>query len=141
MAEGSDTYKGLAVPLWGESEIVQQTAGNDILTLTAVTGASGDFLVAQTAGGGEVFVVGAAGEVSAAGEIALDAGAQIQSAQYLRFSTPPTTPPTTGLETGDLFLVFNNTTTGAALAVCVDGSGNSLRYIPFGTATFGRATA
>jgi len=44
MAEGNSTYKGLAVPLHGESEIFQTTAATDILTLTAITGASGDFL-------------------------------------------------------------------------------------------------
>ena len=74
-------------------------------------------------------------------ETEFQAGIQIQAGQYLRFSAPPTTPPTTGLETGDLFVVLANTTTGAAVAVCVDGGNNSLRYIPFGTATFGRATA
>lgn len=35
MAEGTETYKGLAVPLVGESEIKQVTAATDILTLTA----------------------------------------------------------------------------------------------------------
>lgn len=65
----------------------------------------------------------------------------IRSGQFLKFSQPPTTPPTTGLETGDLFLVFDNTTTGAQLAVCVDGGNNSLRYVDFDTATFGRTTA
>ena len=68
-------------------------------------------------------------------------GLAISAGQYLRFSVPPTTPPTTGLSTGDLFVVLDNTTTGAAVALCVDGGNNSLRYIPFGTATFGRATA
>ncbi len=74
-------------------------------------------------------------------ETEFKAGMQIQAGQYLRFSVPPTTPPTTGLETGDLFVVLDNTTTGSAMALCVDGANNSLRYIPFGTATFGRATA
>ena len=64
----------------------------------------------------------------------------IRSGQYLRFSTPPTTPPTTGLTIGDMFLVLDDTTTGTQLAVCVDSANNSLRYIPFGTATFSRAT-
>ncbi len=74
-------------------------------------------------------------------ETEFTAGMQIQAGQYLRFSVPPSTPPTTGLELGDLFLVMDNSTTGTAMAVCVDAGNNSLRYIPFGTATFGRATA
>ena len=78
---------------------------------------------------------------SAESETNFDEGLSLNAGQYLRFSVPPTTPPTTGLETGDLFVVLANTTTGAAMALCVDGGNNSLRYIPFGTATFGRATA
>ena len=65
----------------------------------------------------------------------------IRSGQDLRFSTPPTTPPTTGLTIGDMFVVMDNTAGATQLAVCVDSANNSLRYIPFSTATFGRATA
>jgi hypothetical protein len=68
MAEGNDTYFGLGVPLFGESEI-KQLAGDeavDILTLTGSTGTlTGDFLVAQTGSGTEEFVVSASGGVTA----------------------------------------------------------------------------
>ena len=132
-------YKGLAVGAFGGSTINQDAAANDVLTLTAITGATADFLVCETGGGGELFVIDDEGQIE--GELLLVAGAQLDAGAYLRFSVPPTTPPTTGLETGDLFVTLDNTTTGSALALCVDGGNNSLRYIPFGTATFGRATA
>ena len=61
MAEGNKTYEGLAVPLFGESEIKQATAATDLLTLTGASGMSGDFLVCQSSAGSEVFVVTSAG--------------------------------------------------------------------------------
>jgi hypothetical protein len=74
MAEGTDTYEALAVPLYGESEI-KQTAGDeavDILTLTGSTGTmTGDFLVAQSGAGTEVFVVSASGAITSAAGITL----------------------------------------------------------------------
>ena len=47
MAEGTSTYMGLAVPLFGESEIRATTAANDILTFTGAASQSGDFIVCQ----------------------------------------------------------------------------------------------
>ena len=66
MAEGTKTYNGLGVPLFGESEIEQQTAATDILTLTGATSQSGDFLVLQDVSGNELFVVGSNGQISLA---------------------------------------------------------------------------
>ena len=40
MATGSGSYNGLAVPLSGESEIVQVNAGTDVLTITSVADAT-----------------------------------------------------------------------------------------------------
>lgn len=54
MPEGTRSYKGLAVPLYGESEIQQETAATDILTITGASGMSGDFLVLQDSSGTEV---------------------------------------------------------------------------------------
>ena len=54
MTEGSETYKGLAVPLFGESEIVQQSLTNDILTLTGKESSVGNFLTCQLSDGTEV---------------------------------------------------------------------------------------
>ena len=64
MAEGSETYKGMAVPLFGESEIVQQTVGNDMLTLTGKASMTGDYIVCQNSTGAEVRVLNAAGEMT-----------------------------------------------------------------------------
>ena len=67
MAEGNDTYYGLAVPLHGESEI-KQTPGDeaiDILTITGSTGTqTGDFIVCQSGAGTEAFVVSSSGLIT-----------------------------------------------------------------------------
>jgi len=61
MAEGNKSYEGLAVPLFGESEIEQQVAATDILTLTGAASQTGDFLVCQNSTGAEKFVISSAG--------------------------------------------------------------------------------
>ena len=66
MAEGTKSYEGLAVPLFGESEIEQQTAATDILTITGATSQSGDFIVLQDASGNEKFVVSSSGLITTA---------------------------------------------------------------------------
>lgn len=59
MPVGTDTYKGLALPLYGQSEVKQQTAAQDLLTLTAAsTSASGDLLVLRDSAGTEKFSMG-----------------------------------------------------------------------------------
>lgn len=63
MAEGTKTYEGLAVPLFGESEIQQQTAATDLLTLTGASSMSGDFVVMQNSTGAELLVIGYKGTV------------------------------------------------------------------------------
>jgi hypothetical protein len=65
MAEGTNSYHGLAVPLFGESEIKQQTVATDILTLTGGASQTGDFLVCQNSTGTENFVISASGAISA----------------------------------------------------------------------------
>jgi len=57
MAEGTNTYKGLAVPLQGESEITQLHAATDIVTLTANSSITGDFFICQTSAGTELFQI------------------------------------------------------------------------------------
>jgi len=56
MAEGTKTYDGLAVPLLGESEIQQQTAATDVLTITGAASMSGDYVVLQDSDGNEEIV-------------------------------------------------------------------------------------
>lgn len=114
MAEGKKTYKGLAVPLYGESEIKQVVAATDIITLTAASGATGDFLVAQTVGGGEVFVVDADGDMKVT---KLTIGAV----------NAPTTAPTTGLTKGELFLAWASATK-PVLGMCTSQATQKVKY-------------
>ena len=130
MAEGSDTYKGLAVPLFGDFEIKQRTAATDIMTITAASGASGDFIVCQTVGGGELFVVDASGNVTA--------GGTITSTSYVNIPKK-TTAPTTGLTKGDIFLALGHT--HPQLGVCISTAANTLWYITADTTAFGATTA
>jgi len=66
MAEGTKTYMGLAVPIYGESEIQQQVAATDILSITGATSQSGDFIVCQDGSGNEKFVVSSSGLITSA---------------------------------------------------------------------------
>jgi len=77
MAEGNKTFEGLAVPLYGESEVQAQTAANDILTLTGASGHSGDFLVCQNSSGSELAVIDISGNVTGA---SLDVTGQVEAA-------------------------------------------------------------
>jgi hypothetical protein len=61
MAAGSDTYKGLAVPLTGDSLITQRTAATDVLTIQGASAQSGDFLVCRDSSSTEYFYVTSAG--------------------------------------------------------------------------------
>ena len=67
MAEGTSTFMGLAPALLGESEIVQQTAATDIVTITGAASQTGDYIVAQNSTGTEHFVVSSSGLVTAKG--------------------------------------------------------------------------
>lgn len=138
MAVGNSTFKGLAVPLWGESDISQDTAGNDILTLTRLTGATDDFLVFRDDGGTEVGSFSSSGGGAFAAEFDFDGGIMVPNAQYVRFSVPVTTPPTTGLTKGDFFVVLG--TSSPQLAVCYSTAANSLKYTTLQSKTFGRGT-
>lgn len=64
MATGTSTFEGLAVPLHGESQIIQSTAATDILTITGATSQSGDFLVLENSTGAELFVITSSGSVT-----------------------------------------------------------------------------
>ncbi len=133
MAEGNSTYMGLAVPLIGESEIKQQTAATDILTLTAITGASGNFLVCQSAGGGEVFKVSDAGAVTAVGitntgDVTMASSDLAVRAISFGTAGAPTTAPTTGFTKGDMFLVWKSATC-PVLAMCVSAVSKAVVYI------------
>ena len=162
MAEGTDTYMGLAVPLYGESEITQQTLGNDILSITGAASQTGDFLVLQNSSGTERFVVEDGGNVVITQGAAADVGLKV-----VRYSGPTadaiqvtdnggtttwaitknagmllkvrTTKPTTGLTKGELLLIFHGST--PKLAVCTSTAADTLKMIRLRTKTLGRLTA
>ena len=54
MTVGTSTYMGLAMPLLGESQLTQQTAATDFLTLTSAASMSGDFLVLRNSASTEI---------------------------------------------------------------------------------------
>ena len=62
MAEGTKSFKGLALPLNGEYEQRQITAADDMATLTGATSQTGDFIVCQNSSGTEKFVVDVNGD-------------------------------------------------------------------------------
>jgi hypothetical protein len=64
--------------------------------------------------------------------------ASLVAGRYLDLGSAITTPPTTGLKEGYTFLAWSGTL--PMLGVCFS-SANGIKYIPFGTQTFGRATA
>ena len=156
MAEGKDTYKGLAVPLFGDFEIKGRTAATDIMSITSASGASGDFIVCQTVGGGELFVVDHNGKLTlASGGLTLTSGALLVTAgdvtatagdvvitglaNYLRFNFSVTTEPRTGLTKGDVFLGFGNTTR-PQIGICISTAANTVWYITADTSSFGSTT-
>jgi len=63
MTTGSKTYESLAVPLLGESEIVQQVAATDILTIRQASASSGSPLVIRNSSSTNVFGVDSAGAI------------------------------------------------------------------------------
>lgn len=75
MAEGTNTYEGLGVPLLPADgfEVKQQTASSstDIMTLTGASGGTGDFVVCQNSSGTEKLSVDSNGNVVAAGFVAV----------------------------------------------------------------------
>ena len=63
MTAGNKTFLGLAVPLFGEATIEQQTAATDILTVKGATSQTGDYLVCADVDGDETFVVSSTGRI------------------------------------------------------------------------------
>jgi hypothetical protein len=124
MAEGSETYMGLAVPLFGESEIQQQTLGNDILSLTGAASQTGDFLVCQSSAGAEKFVVDKDGDLVLAGKI--DTMVLGTIAIGTLASNASTTVALTGITTGHIVNVFSRASSTVPLPVVWAAGANSL---------------
>jgi hypothetical protein len=133
MAEGTKTYNGLAVPLFGESEIQQQTLATDILTLTGASSQTGDFIVCQNSSGTENFVVDKDGDVSLGGKIEKMVLGTVALATLA--SDASATVALSGLATNQSVMIFPRAaaTTNAQPIVWVAGA-NSLGYGAGGTA-------
>lgn len=163
MATGALTYEGLAVPLLGESEIIQQTAADDILTITGKDTQTGDFIVCRDSSKTEHLVVQSDGNIVVTQEAAGTVGLKI-----LRASGPTshaikvadngdgttkqwaitknygmlmrifTTKPTTGLTKGEVILLMHTSTPKLGV---VFNTSNGIKFIRLKTKTFGRLTA
>lgn len=124
MAEGNETYMGLAVPLFGESEIQAQTAANDILTLTGASSHTGDFLVCQNSSGSELAVIDVSGNITGA---SLDVTGQVEAASlavtgigtkdYPLGAAGVTTFSVAGLTSQDVVVISPREATVGALVV------------------------
>ena len=105
MAAGTKTFLGLAVPLYGEATITQETAATDILTVKGATAQTGDYLVCADVDGNEDFVVGSTGMIGTMvlGTVALASLASNASA----------TVALTGITTDCVVQIFNRVDTTA----------------------------
>lgn len=164
MAIGTGTFMGLAVPLYGEFLITQQTGATDLMTIKGANGQTGDFLNAIDSAAVERFSVEDGGNVlitqKAVGDVGLKIlrasgptahaikvadngdGTTKQWAVTKNFNTLPrvyTTRPTTGLTKGELMVLFHGST--PKLGVCISTAGQAIKLIRLKTKTFGRLTA
>ncbi len=98
MTVGTTTWEGEGVPRKGESEIVQQSASVDIITITGASSQTGDFLVCRNNSGTEKLYVDASGNVVASGFVAVKDNA----------TTEPTTSNITA-DGGIMVAKVNNT--------------------------------
>jgi hypothetical protein len=140
MATGTKGFKGLAVPLNGESQIQQITAADDILTITGASGQAGDFLVCENSSGTEKFYVDASGNIVTTGNISAT-GTLTVTGNRIKLGSALTTAPTTGLTKGDMFVIFGGTTaTAPNIGVCVSTATQLIKYFGATTETLGRQT-
>ncbi len=124
MAEGTSSYMGLAVALLGESEIVAQTVGNDILTITGAGSHTGDFLVCQDSSGTELAVIDISGNITGASldvtgqvEVASLAVTGIATADIPLGQAGTTTYSVAGLTTSDVVVISPSETMVGAIVV------------------------
>ena len=134
MPEGTKTYDGMAVPLYGESEIQQQALAADILTLTGVASQTGDFLVCQLAAGTEMFVVDVNGAITITGDVTVATDKDVilqktgQSAfGRLRLPILNTAAASAGLAKGDIWLA-KATTDVYRFAICISTATGAERF-------------
>lgn len=138
MATGTNTYEGLAVPLFGESQITQQTAANDILTLTGADTMTGDFLVCENSAGTELFVINSDGDIATitnfADDVTVEAGKHVilnktdqSTFSRVRLAILNSAPSSAGLTKGEIWLA-KSTDAAYRLAVCISTAAGTVRY-------------
>ena len=120
------TYMGLAVPLFGESQIEQQTLGNDILTLTGAASQTGDFLVCENSAGTEKFWVDKDGGVSMGGKIEKMVIGSIALASLA--SNASATVALSGITTGHVVMIFGRGATTQPLPMVWPSAADKLGY-------------
>ena len=134
MTVGTSTFMGLALPLFGQSEIAQTTLGTDILTITGLASQTGDFIVARNSTGGEEFVVSSSGLVTARG-LALS-GVNTFTASPLAFTISSTVSTNYGISftlgasaVVDALIKYTAGITGATTSVFQVASSNGPTYL------------
>lgn len=132
------TYMGLAVPLFGDSQISGQTAANDLLTLTGAGSQSGDYLVIENSTGTELFVINADGDIATItnfdDDINMTSGEHVvlnktdqTTFSRLRLPILNTAPASASLVKGDLWL-GKATTDVYRLGLCISTATGAPRY-------------
>jgi len=164
MATGTKTWRGGAVPLFGEFTVKQQTGADDVVTVQGGNNQTGDFMVLRDSTSTERFVVEDGGNIVVTQKAAADVGLKLLRAStptahaikiadngdgttkqwvitknYNMLSRVYTTRPTTGLTKGELMVLFHNSV--PKLGVCISTAGQQIKLIRLRTKTFGRLTA
>lgn len=144
------TYMGLAVPLYGESQITGQTAANDILTITGATSQAGDYLVCEGSTGTEVFVVDVNGAVTAASTLSVGGSVSLASpiakmvigsvALASLASNASATVALTGLTTACVIGMFYRGNTTDPVPALWPSAANALGYAATGGVTHAART-
>ena len=125
MAPGNKAFKGLAVPLWGESEIAQVALATDIITLTGIASQSGDYLVLRDSSGVEDFVFNSDATLVLSPKGAT-AGAAFGKIRFPMLASAPTSAA--GIKAGDMWIA-KATTDVYRLAIAIsDTVATVVRY-------------
>lgn len=111
-------YDNRAVPLYDEVEFTQRTPACDIVTISAHSANTADFLACANSSGTQLFAVGPNGN--------------IRPRVY-------TTRPTTGLTKGEVMVLFHGST--PKIGICSSTAAQTIKLIRLKTKTFGRLTA